>query len=104
MAEPMEVEEADLKEEHIVDTRVHFRSYVPKDEKLKKVLLLCRALARVWWRESSRLEASQLMLPPPDVPDMVNEIAERVKDVTMQSLDTDILSLAPKKAAWDLAR
>ncbi len=34
----------------------------------------------------------------------VKEIAERVRDMTQHSMDTDVLSLAPKKAAWDLAR
>lgn len=68
-------------EEHVEDYGVHFRSYIPKDDKLRR-----------------------LQLPPPAVPDMVKEIGERVKELTQQSLDTDILSLAPKKAAWDLAR
>jgi hypothetical protein len=38
------------------------------------------------------------------VPDMVAEINGRVAALTAASRKEDILSLAPKKAAWDLAR
>lgn len=59
---------------------VLFRSYAPRDVKLQ-------ALRRA----------------QSEVPDLVREIAERVAQLTAQRHD-DVLSLAPKKAAWDLAR
>ena len=60
---------------------VVFRSYVPRDEKLRA----CR-------REQTA------------VPDMVANIAERVVSLTQRREQEDIVSLAPKKAAWDLQR
>ncbi len=60
---------------------VMFRSYAPRDVKLQR-----------------------LRRPQVQVPDMVAEINARVAALTAASRKEDILSLAPKKAAWDLAR
>ena len=60
---------------------VLFRSYVPRDVKLQK-----------------------LKRPQTCVPDMVNTINARVAAMTARQDNQDVLSLAPKKAAWDLAR
>jgi hypothetical protein len=57
-----------------------FRSYTPRDVKLQPLK-----------REQS------------EVPDMVGEINTRVAALTSRR-NEDVLSLAPKKAAWDLAR
>ena len=68
-------------DEHEFQCDVVFRSYVPRDEKLRKF---------------RRKQA--------EVPDMVATIAERVVALTQRREQEDIVSLAPKKAAWDLAR
>ena len=60
---------------------VLFRSYTPRDVKLQR-----------------------LRRPQVQVPDMVAEINARVAALTAASRTEDILALAPKKAAWDLAR
>lgn len=60
---------------------VAFRSYVPRDVKLQ-----------------------ELKRPQTTVPDMVEEISRRVEVWTSRQQQQDVLSLAPKKAAWDLAR
>ena len=60
---------------------VSFRSYIPKDIKLQR----CKRKQE-------------------EVPDMVQEIGERVVELTARNNEQDILALAPKKAAWDLAR
>lgn len=60
---------------------IQFRSYIPKDVKLQK----CKRKQE-------------------EVPDMVEEIGKRVLELTQRQNEQDILSLVPKKAAWDLAR
>jgi coiled-coil domain-containing protein 12 len=74
-------EEEEVVEEEEQEYEVSFRAYVPKDIKLQK------------------LKRTQ-----PAVPDMVEDISKRVVTLTSKKEEEDILSLAPKKAAWDLQR
>ncbi len=76
-----EEEEEKKEEEEAEEYDILFRSYVPRDVKLQR----CKR-------------------PQTSVPDMVGDISARVAALTSASRREDILSLAPKKAAWDLAR
>lgn len=60
---------------------VKFRNYKPVDESLKRYIV-----------------------QQPPIPNIVEEIDEKLNKVTEANKSCDILNLAPKKANWDLKR
>eukprot|EP01091_Cochliopodium_minus_P021080 TRINITY_DN9492_c0_g1_i1.p1 TRINITY_DN9492_c0_g1~~TRINITY_DN9492_c0_g1_i1.p1 ORF type:complete len:127 (+),score=43.64 TRINITY_DN9492_c0_g1_i1:9-389(+) len=62
------------------NSQLKFRNYIPRDPTLKK-----------------------LQRPKLVVPEIINQITERIRKITSIDQD-DLISLAPKKSSWDLQR
>lgn len=74
-------EEEEEEEEDEGPMPLRFRNYAPRDEKLKP-----------------------FQLPQPVLPNIVEEIDAKLAQVRKANAQRDVLSLAPKKANWDLQR
>eukprot|EP01118_Nematostelium_gracile_P002991 TRINITY_DN1343_c0_g1_i1.p1 TRINITY_DN1343_c0_g1~~TRINITY_DN1343_c0_g1_i1.p1 ORF type:complete len:149 (+),score=50.01 TRINITY_DN1343_c0_g1_i1:39-485(+) len=79
--EYMQVDKEEIKDELGSNFKVRFRNYAPKDEQLQ-----------------------QRKIPRPSVPSISKEITDKLSKIANEEPDWDSMSLAPKKANWDLKR